>query len=542
MREGMRLSAQHLRSLAPLRRRAILAVTALESIARLTDEAIGMFDRVIGGLFRRAERRAAEMLRASARAVNDKIRLLAVLPWDSFAAAVAEAKKLSRADGPDYAALAAANHAVLRRVKPLFLNSFDFEGVSSVGPLLRAIEIIRVFYAGSRRSLPKSMPSGFIRRGWRAAVFRDNGIDVATYELWHFAELRDRLRAGDIWVVGSRQYRAVEDQLISKALFTTMKSTGPLPAAVSSDASVYVRERRTLLDERLREVDGRAGRSLLTDVRVTGATLKISSLQATTPEAAEHLAARISALMPRVRITELLAEVSGWTGLADCFTHLRTGMPAENSRVILTAVFADATNLGLTRMAEACEIASYRRLAWTAGWHLTEENYGRALAGVVAAQQAHPLSAHFGDASISSSDGQHFPLGGRAEVLGAVNPHKGSGPAVSFYTSVSGRYAPFPHQGDFCVGGRSGARHRRSALSRRRRRYRRPPLRRRRRLGPRLRALPPAGLSVRAAHSQPGRSAPPYLRSGCHLADPRGRVPPGGVAPGEQAAREARSP
>ena len=40
MREGMRLSAQHLKSLAPLRRRAILAVTALESITRFTDEVI----------------------------------------------------------------------------------------------------------------------------------------------------------------------------------------------------------------------------------------------------------------------------------------------------------------------------------------------------------------------------------------------------------------------------------------------------------------------------------------------------------------------
>ena len=231
MREGMRLSAQHLKTLSPLRRRAILAVTALESITRLTDEAIGIFDRLIGGLFRRAERRAAEALQANARAVNDKVRLLArlgdaliearntgsdafvaietVLPWDRFAAAVAEAKKLSRADGPDYAALAASNHAVLRRVGPLFLDSFGFEGVTSVGPLLRAIEIMRVFYAGSRRSLPKNMPSGFIRRGWRPAVFRDNGVDVATYELCLFAELRDRLRAGDIWVVGSRQYRAV---------------------------------------------------------------------------------------------------------------------------------------------------------------------------------------------------------------------------------------------------------------------------------------------------------------------------------------------
>jgi TnpA family transposase len=111
--------------------------------------------------------------------------------------------------------------------------------------------------------------------------------------------------------------------------------------------------------------------------------------------------------------------------------------------VVLTAVLADATNLGLTRMAEACSVASYKQLAWTAGWHVSEDAYGRALARIVAAQQAQPLAAHFGSGTASSSDGQHFPLGGQGEVTGAVNPHKGSGPAISFYTHVSDRYAPY---------------------------------------------------------------------------------------------------
>jgi hypothetical protein len=162
---------------------------------------------------------------------------------------------------------------------------------------------------------------------------------------------------------------------------------------------------RGLLEERLRDIDDRAARYMLTDVRVTGAALKISPLQAVTPDAAERLADHVHAVIPRVRITELLAEVSRWTGLADCLTHLRTGLPAEDERVILTAVLADATNLGLTRMAEACSVASYRQLAWTAGWHLSEEGYSRALAGIVAAQQTHPLSARFGSAVVSSSDG-----------------------------------------------------------------------------------------------------------------------------------------
>lgn len=464
-REGMRLSAQHLKSLSPLRRHAVLAVTALDAMARLTDEAVGLFDRLVGGLFRRAERRAASELQANARAVNDKIRLLArvghaliavrdaqgdafaaiesVIPWDGFMRAVAEADRLSRPDGADHAALATAGHGLVRRIGPLFLDSFAFHGITSTDGLLRAIERMRVFYRGTRRTLPGDLPTGFVRHGWRSAILRGGHLDAAAYELCLFAELRDRLRAGDVWVVGSRQYRAIEDQMIPRALFTTMRKAGPLPLAVPDDPSVYLHKRKALLGERLDQVERRADRNLLADVRISATALRITPPQAVTPEAAEDLAARIQTLMPRIRITDLIAEVDGWTGLCDHFTHLRTGLPTSDRRIVLTAVLADATNLGLTRMADACAVASYRQLAWTAGWHLNEENYGRALAAVVAAQHAHPLAAAFGAATVSSSDGQHFPLGGQAEGVGTVNPHKGSDPAVSFYTFVSGRYAPF---------------------------------------------------------------------------------------------------
>jgi TnpA family transposase len=463
--EGARLTAQHLRALSPTRRRAILVVTVLDTMVRLTDDAIGIFDRLIGRLFRRAERGAATTLQRNARTINEKLRLLAqlgdalleakssgasaidavakIIPWDRFAVVIEETKSLIRPDGPDYLALAETNHALLRRVGPLFLSAFTFQGVAAVSGLVRALEMLRAFYAGARRTLPKDLPTSFIRRSWRDAVTPDGIIDGAAYELCCFAELRDRLRAGDIWVAGSRQYRAVEDQLIAKPLFAAMKEAGPLPVAASSDCAAYLQQRRDLLDARLRTVADKAGRDQLEDVRVSSSSLKITPLKAVTPRAAEDLADRLYALLPKVRITDLLGEVARWTGFSDDFTHLRSGLPFEDNKVILTAVLADATNLGLTGMAEACAIATYKQLVWTAGWHLREETYGRALARIVEAQHAHPLAAAFGEATTSSSDGQHFPLGGRGESTGAVNPHKGSGPAISFYTHISGRYAPY---------------------------------------------------------------------------------------------------
>jgi TnpA family transposase len=148
-------------------------------------------------------------------------------------------------------------------------------------------------------------------------------------------------------------------------------------------------------------------------------------------------------MMPNLRITSLLAEVDRWTGFSGAFTHLHSGAPADDRRVVLTAVLADGTNLGLTRMAEACSVASYRQLVWTAAWHLREETYRRALAILVNAQQRQPLAAFFGVADVSSSDGQHFPTAGPGEAVGAVNAHYERTASALFYTHLSARQSPY---------------------------------------------------------------------------------------------------
>ncbi|MEM9763896.1 MAG: Tn3 family transposase, partial [Pseudomonadota bacterium] len=467
--QGLRLSAHHLRSLRLRRRRAVLAATAVALHMRLTDAIIGLFDRLIGRLFRCAERRSAARREREARATNDALGRLAavggaliaaraeetdpfaaveaVLPWADLEALVAASRALVRPDGPDYAEIATTSHAFLRRIGPAFLDAVTFDGAKSAVPLLKAIDAMRTFYRGPRRKLPADLPRGFISARWREAVVRattrNGAIDGPAYELCLFATLRDRLRAGDIWVQGSRQYRAVEDQLLPKPMVAAMKEAGPLPVAVPDDAVTWLAEREAILTSRLATVEAKAAADILEDVHVANGALKIAPLGSGVPAEAEALADRLYARLPRVRITRLLQEVADWTGVLDDFVHLRTERPPEASRVALTAILADATNLGLMRMAEACPIVTHRQLAWTADWHLREETYDTGLARLAAAQQGLPLARAFGSGIASSSDGQHFPLSGAGEVLGAVNPHKNAVPAIGFYTHVSDRYAPF---------------------------------------------------------------------------------------------------
>jgi len=60
----------------------------LDTKTRLTDDGVGLFNRAVGRMFRRAEAREENAVLRDARATNDKVRLLAKL-----GAALIEAKE-----------------------------------------------------------------------------------------------------------------------------------------------------------------------------------------------------------------------------------------------------------------------------------------------------------------------------------------------------------------------------------------------------------------------------------------------------------------
>jgi TnpA family transposase len=231
--------------------------------------------------------------------------------------------------------------------------------------------------------------------------------------------------------------------LISPQTLTELQQAGTLPIAVDADFESFIAGRRSLLDERLAAIDTRAKDGTLAGVTIDKGVLKITPIEKSTPPAAEALAIRLYAMLPRIRITDLLAEVAGWTLLPACFTHLRTGETAADSRILMAGLLADGLNLGLTRMAEACSIASLGQLGWTSDWHIREETYALALQRLVNQQQREPFAALFGDGTASSSDGQFFRAAGLGRDAGRLNAHYGHRPGFKVYTHLSDRYGPF---------------------------------------------------------------------------------------------------
>jgi TnpA family transposase len=464
-REGGQSTVQHLAELEPLRRYATLTALVLEMAATLTDEALNMFEALLGRAFKKTERAHAEQFHRSGKAINEKVRLYArigqaliaaraaggdaftaieeIIPWNRFESSVAEAQALAQPEEFDYLGLLDERYGTVRKFAPLLLSSFEFHAASAATELLQALDLLRELNASGKRTLPEHLPAGFVKPRWRAHVFSTAGLpDRRFYELCVLSELRDRLRAGDVWVRGSRQYRDFEAYLIPPASFQALQKDA-LPLAIDTDFTGYMAERRRCLEAKMTEVASKARAHTLPDVSLEDGDLCISPLRKNTPKSAKTFAEMAYALIPHVKITELMAEVDRWTGLADRFVHLRTQAPPKNRPALLTAVLADGINLGLARMAESCRETTWRELTWTADWHIRDECYERALAELIDAQHRQPLAAHWGDGTTSSSDAQFFRAGGRGEVAGQVNLHYGQDPGVKFYTHFSDRFGPY---------------------------------------------------------------------------------------------------
>ena len=239
---------------------------------------------------------------------------------------------------------------VLHRLGPVFLDAFQLRAVPAAAATLRAVELLQAAYGSGGRKWPKSLPTSFLRPAWRDAVLDSAGDGHTehrrTWEAATLLALRDRLRAGDIWVEGSRQWRAVEDQLIPPGCSPPCARPGRCQSPCPRPRRSYLARRRALLERRMGEVNAKAAADTLEDVRISGGEMKITPLKAITPEAAEDAAERLYAMLPNARITTVLDDVHRWTGFADAFTHLHTGLPAKDPRVVLTAVLADAHQHG----------------------------------------------------------------------------------------------------------------------------------------------------------------------------------------------------
>jgi hypothetical protein len=272
-RIGSRYEPHSFRRFKDNKKYAILVAYLLTLGQDLIDQAIEIHDRQMMILQSKGRKAQEEIQKQNGKSVNEKVihfadigealikarnegldpfaTLEKVMPWEKIVESVEEAKRLARPIDYDYLDLLSTRFSYLRKYTPTLLTSLEFRSTQAAEPLLRALDTIREMNESGKRKVPDGAPLDFVPKRWQKHVHDEEGnINRQYYEMAALTELKNHIRSGDIWVVGSRLHKDFEEYLVSKEEWEKAHTTGTR-LAVSLSTEEYLRERTEALTQRL---------------------------------------------------------------------------------------------------------------------------------------------------------------------------------------------------------------------------------------------------------------------------------------------------
>jgi hypothetical protein len=354
---------------------------------------------------------------------------------------VEEAQELARPADYDYLDLLQKRFYSLRKYTPTLLRVLEFHSTKSNEALLQAVEIIRGMNESGKRKVPDDSPVDFISKRWKKHLYEDDGtINRHYYEMAVLTELREHVRAGDVSIMGSRQYRDFEEYLFSEDTWNQTKGNTRLSVSLSFED--YMTERSSSLNERLTWLSANSNK--LDGVSLEKGKLSISRLEKDVPEEAKKFSASLYQMLPRIKLTDLLMDVAYITGFHEQFTHASNSRKPdkEETIIIMAALLGMGMNIGLSKMAEATPGLTYKQLDNVSQWRMYEDAMNKAQAVLVNFHHKLQLSSYWGDGTTSSSDGMRMQLG-VSSLHADANPHYGTGKGTTIYRFTSDQFSSY---------------------------------------------------------------------------------------------------
>lgn len=463
-RLGAKYNSQALNRFKPNKRYAILVAYLTVLSQNLIDQAIEIHDRQMMILQSKGRKAQEEIQKQNGKTLNEKIvhfidigaalikardqgldpfaTLEQVMPWEKMINSVEEAKQLARPKDFDYLDLVGNRFSYLRKYTPTLLKSLEFRSTQASNSLMNALQTLREINDSGKRKLPNDTPIEFLPKRWRKHVYDDEGnINRSYYEIAALNELRNHIRSGDVSVIGSRLHKDFDDYLMSSEEWKKTKINGHR-LSTSLSAKDYLDERSEALSKRLTWVSNNL--DSLDGININNSKLHVNRLEKDTPEDARSYSLSLYKMLPRIKLSDLLIEVAGWTGFDETFVHASTNRaPKGNEKSILIAtLMAMGTNIGLTKMAESTPGISYYQMANTAQWRLYDDAMVKAQATLVNFQHKLALASYWGDGRTSSSDGMRVQVG-VSSLHADANPHYGTGKGATIYRFTSDQFSSF---------------------------------------------------------------------------------------------------
>ena len=456
----------HLRRLPEAKRHAMVACFLIEALKTTIDHVVEMNDQFLLGMCRRSknslERKQQDYRQRSRQGRQQLLRgmqivvdgdqrplrmyrhLYAQIPKPELCAALADCRESDRLEVHGYAEELNARLSHLKRYQPRFFG-LPFEAQPGSESMLTALDVARRLDRGELKSLPADTPLGFVASHLRTPLRDVHGsLKQGTWEIALGLAVRDRLRSGDLYLSESRRHGQFWNLVYEDSRWAGEREQGYARLSLPSEAQPALQHLGLELDR----VAGQArdGLSANPFASVYNGRFKFKRPDALEiPDGTQQLRHVFESSLPKVRIEHLLRQVDMWCHFTEALRSSGKGAPPK--KVLLAALIAHGTNLGISAMGHSAEGITVEMLRYASQWFLNEETLKAANKILVDYHHRLPLASAWGTGRRSSSDGQRFAMR-RSSLLGSFYPRYFGyyDQAITVYTHTSDQMSTFYNQ------------------------------------------------------------------------------------------------
>ena len=375
-----------------------------------------------------------------------RTKLFEKIPRDLLAHALEGVNALIRpADNVFYAELD-AKYMTVRCFLPKLAEHIHFGANAAGEPVVAAFDWLRANMA--RKKPGNDAPQDVVGKAWRRHVLREDGaIDFHAYTFCMLDELHIALRRRDVFVSPSWRYADPRVGLLDGGEWEATRPIICRTLGLSATPEPMLKAMAAELDRTYRAVVERlpanpAVRFETTDDKHELVLSPFDKLEE--PASLVALREKVSSMLPRVDLPELILEVAARTGFTDAFTHVseRTARATDLHVSLCAVLMAEACNTGLEPLIRGDVPALKRdRLSWVNQNYIRDDTLTTANTMLVAAQSRLAVAKQWGGGEVASADGIRFVVPVRTVHAGPNPKYFGVGRGVTWYNLISDQFS-----------------------------------------------------------------------------------------------------
>ena len=277
--------------------------------------------------------------------------LFELIPRDTLKQAVDGVTALIRPAGNVYYRELESKYKTVRRFLPTLVEHVRF-GTNVAGqPVVAAIDWLRLNM--TRKTPTSPAPRDVVGKAWHSQVFRDDGaIDLRAYTFCVLDKLQTSLKRRDLFVAPSWRYADPRAGLIDGAEWEATRPIICRTLGLSAQPEPTLTALAHELDSTYRAVAARLpdNHAVRFETVAGKQELVLSNLDKMDESASlAELREKVTRMLPRVDLPELILEIAARTGFTDAFSHLseRTARAADLHVSLCAVLMAEACNTGM---------------------------------------------------------------------------------------------------------------------------------------------------------------------------------------------------